>query len=102
LIVGSYIGAMRIGAITISAAMLAAAGGGYFADDIPVSRLHAAMRSESACDIKGNISIDTGERIYHMPGQKFYDQVRISPQHGEHWFCSEDEARAAGWRRAKE
>ena len=27
----------------------------------------------SACHIKGNISINTGERIYHVPGQMFYD-----------------------------
>lgn len=55
----------------------------------------------STCNIKGNVSIETGERIYHVPGQKFYQQTRISPQHGERWFCSESEARAAGWRKAK-
>jgi hypothetical protein len=30
-----------------------------------------------------------------------YDKTRISPNKGERWFCSEDEARAAGWRRAR-
>jgi hypothetical protein len=29
------------------------------------------------CDIKGNISTSTGERIYHMPGQKYYFLTRI-------------------------
>ena len=53
----------------------------------------------TACTIKGNISINTGERIYHVPGQKHYDETIISPQYGERWFCSEAEARAAGWRR---
>jgi hypothetical protein len=53
------------------------------------------------CDIKGNISINTGERIYHVPGQEHYWETKISPQYGERWFCSEAEARAAGWRRAK-
>lgn len=52
------------------------------------------------CNIKGNVST-RGERIYHVPGQKYYDDTRISPSHGERWFCSEAEARAAGWRRAK-
>jgi hypothetical protein len=102
LIAGGYIDAMKIGAITVSAAMLAAAGGGYFVDDIPVPRMNTSMRGEAACNIKGNISIDTGERIYHMPGQKYYDRTRISPQYGEHWFCSEAEAQAAGWRKARE
>jgi len=54
-----------------------------------------------ACNIKGNISYLTGERIYHMPGQKYYWRTIISPWRGERWFCSEAEARAAGWRRSK-
>jgi endonuclease YncB( thermonuclease family) len=53
------------------------------------------------CVIKGNVSINSGERIYHMPGQEFYDETRIQPQHGERWFCTEAEARAAGWRKAR-
>lgn len=53
-----------------------------------------------SCDIKGNVS-NKGERIYHVPGQRFYDETKITPSKGERMFCSEDEARAAGWRRAK-
>nr|WP_244420843.1 hypothetical protein [Mesorhizobium japonicum] len=53
------------------------------------------------CNIKGNISINTGERIYHVPGQEHYWETKISPQYGERWFCTEDEARAAGWRKAR-
>ena len=53
------------------------------------------------CVIKGNISRRSGERIYHVPGQEYYAATRISPGKGERWFCSEAEARAAGWRRAK-
>lgn len=53
------------------------------------------------CEIKGNISLDTGERIYHLPGQKFYEKTVISPGKGERWFCSEEEARVNGWRRSK-
>ncbi|WP_025661780.1 hypothetical protein [Rhizobium sp. IBUN] len=52
------------------------------------------------CNIKGNVSIDSGERIYHVPGQHYYEATKISPQYGERWFCSEQEARAAGWRKA--
>jgi endonuclease YncB( thermonuclease family) len=55
----------------------------------------------SGCNIKGNISINSGERIYHVPGQEYYDETRITTSKGERWFCSEQEARAAGWRRAK-
>lgn len=53
-----------------------------------------------ACLIKGNVSTE-GERIYHVPGGMFYDQTRIDPWRGERMFCSEAEARNAGWRRSK-
>ena len=52
------------------------------------------------CRIKGNVS-RSGERIYHVPGAQHYERTRISPAKGERWFCSEAQARAAGWRRAK-
>lgn len=52
------------------------------------------------CNIKGNISIETGERIYHVPGQKYYIETVITRQRGERWFCSEAAARAAGWRKS--
>ncbi|MFN0114891.1 MAG: thermonuclease family protein [Paracoccaceae bacterium] len=51
------------------------------------------------CAIKGNVS--ASGRIYHMPGQENYDDTRIDPARGERWFCSETEARVAGWRRAR-
>lgn len=53
------------------------------------------------CDIKGNISIRTGERIYHIPGQQNYDDTKIAPEYGEMWFCTEEEAVDNGWRKAK-
>ena len=59
-----------------------------------------AAADPSSCNIKGNVST-SGERIYHMPGQKYYARTAINPRHGERWFCSEAEARAAGWRRSK-
>lgn len=52
------------------------------------------------CNIKGNIS-KKGEKIYHLPGQNFYERTVISPEDGERWFCTEAEAQAAGWRKAK-
>jgi endonuclease YncB( thermonuclease family) len=77
----------------------------YDMDDPAVWRAaqRAARAAENAprdggCAIKGNVS-DNG-RIYHMPGSRSYDRTRISPARGERWFCSEAEARAAGWRPA--
>jgi len=53
------------------------------------------------CAIKGNISSKTGEKIYHLPGQRYYDQTTIDPSKGERWFCTEEEAIANGWRKSK-
>ncbi len=53
----------------------------------------------TSCQIKGNIS-RSGERIYHVPGARDYGPTRIDESKGERWFCSEDEARKAGWRRS--
>jgi len=53
------------------------------------------------CRIKGNIS-SAGQRIYHVPGQRYYERTRISTGKGERWFCSEAQARQAGWRRSRE
>ncbi|KQS95141.1 hypothetical protein ASG68_29000 [Rhizobium sp. Leaf453] len=56
---------------------------------------------DPACDIKGNIAAEDREKIYHLPADSYYDDALISWLNGERWFCSEDEAQAAGWRRAK-
>ena len=55
----------------------------------------------SECPIKGNIS-SSGEKIYHLPGQKFYEKTVIDESKSERWFCTEDEAQAAGWRNSKQ
>ena len=66
-------------------------------------RAHAPTVPEPppGCVIKGNISMRTGERIYHLPGQRYYDSTVISPDKGERWFCTEAEARENGWRKSK-
>lgn len=51
------------------------------------------------CRIKGNIS--QHGRIFHMPGQAFYERTGIDLARGERWFCNAAEARAAGWRAAR-
>ena len=51
------------------------------------------------CPIKGNISANG--RIYHTPSSRWYDRTVVDPSKGERWFCSEREARDAGWRAPK-
>lgn len=60
----------------------------------------ASRKSSGQCNIKGNIN-RKGQRIYHMPWQKYYGSTRINTSKGERWFCDENEARAAGWRKSR-
>jgi hypothetical protein len=53
-----------------------------------------AVASNGGCNIKGNQG--SNGWIYHVPGMPYYNQTRA-----EEMFCSEGEAQAAGYRRAK-
>jgi len=63
--------------------------GGPDADDDTASAASCANPQ-----IKGNIN-SRGEKIYHLPGGQYYDITKA-----ERWFCTEEEAQAAGFRRA--
>ena len=62
----------------------------------PNERTHD-RKKQSQCLIKGNIS-RKGERIYHVPGGQYYSRTKITASKGEQIFCTEREAREAGWR----
>jgi len=87
-----------------TAVQLAIAGAIGFAGvtvfSLPDTGTSQFMVAAQNCNIKGNVNTQ-GERIYHVPGQKYYNDTRISASHGERWFCSEAEARAAGWRKSR-
>ncbi len=54
------------------------------------------------CLIKGNISARTKDKIYHLPHQQAYKRTKINTQKGEKWFCTEQEALKAGWRKSRQ
>ncbi|SRR6056297_3071476 len=57
----------------------------------------SGLQPPGDCAIKGNINRH-GERIYHTPDSSSYSRTRIDESRGQRWFCTEEEARAAGWR----
>lgn len=61
---------------------------------------HAADGAEApkGCPIKGNVTANG--RIYHLPWSPWYGRIRMDGSKGKRWFCSEEEAIAAGWRAA--
>ncbi|GLQ27269.1 succinoglycan biosynthesis protein [Sulfitobacter pacificus] len=65
-----------------------------------LTRIKGRTAQDAKCRIKGNINAK-GVRIYHVPGQKYYERTGIQAAQGEQWFCSEAQARASGWRRSK-
>lgn len=58
----------------------------------------AELAPKGDCVIKGNIS--DGRKTYYLPFHLSYARVKVDQSAGERWFCSEDEATAAGWKRA--
>jgi endonuclease YncB( thermonuclease family) len=53
------------------------------------------------CSIKGTLG-RAGEAIYYVPTDPDYDKVAFDRARGERMFCSDEEARAAGWTRPSE
>ena len=49
------------------------------------------------CTIKGNVN-SAGECIYHTRASRWYAQIKMQISKGTRWFCSVDEAEAAGCR----
>ncbi len=58
----------------------------------------AAAQRPDGCPIKATVA--RGNRIYLMPWSSGYRAARVRPAEGGRWFCSEDEAIEAGWKRA--
>ncbi len=56
--------------------------------------------AKPTCTIKGNISSPKKEKIYHLPGCASYKATIITMSDGERMFCTEKEAKDAGWRKA--
>lgn len=83
----------------------ALAGGGDSPTQVPDNPSASACpngctEQPSGCVIKGNINSE-GVKIFHVPGGGSYNQTKISPDKGERWFCTEAEAVANGWRKAR-
>jgi endonuclease YncB( thermonuclease family) len=52
------------------------------------------------CTIKGNVNT-AGECIYHTPASRWYARIQMQIAKGTRWFCSVDEAEAAGCRETR-
>ncbi len=56
---------------------------------------------EEKCNIKGNIHARKKTKIYHLPKCPNYKTTIVETFRGEEWFCSEEEAQEAGFKKAE-
>jgi len=52
------------------------------------------------CTIKGNVN-SSGECIFHQPTSRWYAKIKMNIAKGTRWFCSVEEAEAAGCRETR-
>lgn len=56
---------------------------------------------DPTCTIKGNIDKATGNKFYHLPHCRQYNQIVLDLDVGEGYFCSEQEAQKEGFVKAQ-
>lgn len=56
---------------------------------------------KAGCIIKGNLD-KWDKRRYHLPYFRHYPQIVMRLEQGDRWFCTEEEAIKAGFKRARE
>ena len=57
---------------------------------------------KEGCVIKGNYRPADNTRIYHTHDCYNYDKITIKPGTTDRWFCNEDEAKLAGFRKSND
>lgn len=60
-----------------------------------------AQTPEQGCVIAGIVD-QAGRQLYFGPLDHAYAAKSVNPARGERWFCSDEDARRAGWRRPAE
>ncbi len=55
-----------------------------------------ARGADRDCNVKGTVDA-AGQRSYHVPSDPDYREITLAADRGERLFCSDEEARAAGW-----
>jgi endonuclease YncB( thermonuclease family) len=74
----------------------------------PPESAHAILQASASgpvapspdCVIKGNVN-SAGECIYHQPTSRWYARIEMKVSKGTRWFCSVEDAEAAGCRETK-
>lgn len=57
---------------------------------------------DPSCVIKGNYKTYQYKKLYATPGCRHYSQIIIMKHQGDAWFCTESEAKKAGFTKSEE
>ena len=61
----------------------------------------ACLPQKEGCVIKGNYR-NSGDRKYHLPDCYNYKKIDLDPTQPDEWFCTDEEAREAGFLKSKD
>jgi endonuclease YncB( thermonuclease family) len=70
------------------------------ANAILLASASGSVAPSPECTIKGNVN-RAGECIYHQPTSRWYARIEMKISKGTRWFCSVEEAEAAGCRETR-
>ena len=70
------------------------------ANSILLASASGSVAPSPDCTIKGNVN-RAGECIYHQPSSRWYAKIEMKITKGTRWFCSVDDAEAAGCRETR-
>src|SRR5580698_599245 len=70
------------------------------ASDILLASASGPVAPSPDCTIKGNVN-SAGECIYHKPTSRWYAQIKMKISKATRWFCSVEDAEAAGCRETR-
>ncbi len=70
------------------------------ANAILLASASGSVAPSPECTIKGNVN-RSGECIYHKPTSRWYAKIQMHISKGTRWFCSVDDAEAAGCRETR-
>ncbi len=70
------------------------------ANAILLASASGPVAPSAECTIKGNVN-RAGECIYHRPTSRWYKKIEMRISKGTRWFCSVEEAEAAGCRETR-
>ena len=57
---------------------------------------------EPNCSIKGNVNQTNKRKVYHFPGCQQYESIPVELYLEDQWFCTEAEARKAGFTKSSQ